>query len=403
MADRITELRIEGLRTIDKLVLPLDGLTVLIGENGSGKSSIIEACQILGSVVSSSFLNEVHSTHGGPARLLRDNVSEISLGVAVASDSDEAALDYGLRLARSDYGFIVDCEQLVERQAVDGTVTRVIDRLHGVSSTWSEGESAGVRVVDGPPREPLLGTSGPWSGHRAVQRMQAVLRAIEVHVPFDAAALWVARRAQRFSPARLPVVLQRTERLDFLGRNLANAYFELAHNRGEQHWQTTLEYVRLGLGYDVERITTPPDAGGGAISLELELQGRRRRSITSLSDGQLAYLAFVALLRLESPHSLLAFDEPDLHLHPGLLARVMDFFGEISRRHPVLLATHSDAALDCLEDPARATRVCELQMPERRTRLRSLDPDALAKWLSDYRGVGHIRGDGNLPLVLKDE
>jgi hypothetical protein len=43
----ITELRIEGLRTIEKVRLRLDGLTVLIGDNGTGKSSILEACEIL--------------------------------------------------------------------------------------------------------------------------------------------------------------------------------------------------------------------------------------------------------------------------------------------------------------------------------------------------------------------
>ena len=45
--DRITRLYVEGLRTLADLSLPLDGLTVLIGENGSGKSSILEACEIL--------------------------------------------------------------------------------------------------------------------------------------------------------------------------------------------------------------------------------------------------------------------------------------------------------------------------------------------------------------------
>ena len=45
--DRVTELRISGLRVIRELTLPLSGLTVLIGDNGTGKSSILEALEIL--------------------------------------------------------------------------------------------------------------------------------------------------------------------------------------------------------------------------------------------------------------------------------------------------------------------------------------------------------------------
>lgn len=404
MADRITELRIEGLRTIEKLTLPQGGLTVLIGDNGSGKSSIIEACQILSSLASSSFLNELHSTHGGPARLLRDNTSELRFGLSVVSDSGQSELTYDIGLLRSDYGFVVDCEELSERTEAGTPATKVLDRLHGISSTWLDrGGNPRTAISAGPPREPLVGTSGPWSTHEAIQRVLGVLAGIEVHMPFEVASLWESRRAQRLSTSRLPVVLQRTDRLEFLARNLPNAFHTLAHDFGEAHWHETLDYVRLGLGYDVERVTTPADAGGGAISVELELQGRRRRPAASLSDGQLAYLAFVALYRLETPRSLLAFDEPDLHLHPGLLVRVMQLFDVMARRHPVLLTTHSDTALDCLADAAQSTRVCELEMPGRRTRLRALDPQALAKWLIDYRGVGHLRGDGYLPLVLKEQ
>jgi predicted ATPase len=41
-ADRITELRVQGVRTLADVRLRLDGLTVLIGDNGSGKSTLIE-------------------------------------------------------------------------------------------------------------------------------------------------------------------------------------------------------------------------------------------------------------------------------------------------------------------------------------------------------------------------
>lgn len=47
MSARLVEMmRIRGLRTLADVTLPLRGLTVLIGDNGSGKSSILEAFRI---------------------------------------------------------------------------------------------------------------------------------------------------------------------------------------------------------------------------------------------------------------------------------------------------------------------------------------------------------------------
>jgi predicted ATPase len=124
---------------------------------------------------------------------------------------------------------------------------------------------------------------------------------------------------------------------------------------------------------------------------------------SSLADGVLAYLAFVALFRLPRPErALLVFDEPDLHLHPELLARVLGFFEEMAEHHPVVLATHSDRLLDSLQRPQEAVRVCEIEQPAARTRLRTLDVDALARWLADYRGLGDVRSAGYLPHVLAD-
>ena len=45
--DRITQVRIGGMRCIADLALDLHGLTVLIGDNGSGKSTLLEAFELL--------------------------------------------------------------------------------------------------------------------------------------------------------------------------------------------------------------------------------------------------------------------------------------------------------------------------------------------------------------------
>src|SRR5436190_8155370 len=91
--DRITELRIEGMRTIDELTLKLDGLTVLIGENGSGKSTILEACELLRRAAGPEFMREFHGVHGGMFSLLRHGATELNLGVTVEGEGEPLAYD----------------------------------------------------------------------------------------------------------------------------------------------------------------------------------------------------------------------------------------------------------------------------------------------------------------------
>lgn len=45
--DRVTWMRVRGMRSLADVELDLRGLTVLIGENGSGKSTILEAVELL--------------------------------------------------------------------------------------------------------------------------------------------------------------------------------------------------------------------------------------------------------------------------------------------------------------------------------------------------------------------
>ena len=119
-----------------------------------------------------------------------------------------------------------------------------------------------------------------------------------------------------------------------------------------------------------------------------------------LSEGQLAYLAMIALCELSDRSSLLSFDEPELHLHPALLARVVMMLEELAQDLPVILATHSDRLLDGLSDPGTSVVLCDLD--ERGvTRLRRPNPESLASWLTDYQGVGRIRTEGYTALLFE--
>jgi predicted ATPase len=400
--DSITELRIEGLRTIERLKLPLRGLTVLIGENGSGKSSILEACEILRRAAGSRFIDELHAIHGGTFNLLRHDASELKLGVTV--EGDEPSLRYDISLLQEGASTVIGGEQLLlGPDSEHSSPLLLVDRNRdkAVISHHPTGEPSAVNISG---TQLVVGSAGPFAPHPAISRMNQALQQLETHLPFEVLPLWASRAYGRKSGMRENMYLQMAQRLDNLGENLVNAYHTLKTEFGEEHWQTTMDYVRLGLGDQIDGVNARVNPGGAAVALWIKLKNRDRQiPASALADGELAYLAFVALYRLPIARSLLTFDEPELHLHPGLLVRVLNFFESMAEDRPVLLATHSDRLLDALKEPAQAVHVCEVEGEARTTRIRKLDPEALKGWRAEYSGLGHIRSEGYLGMVLEEE
>ncbi|WP_438044149.1 AAA family ATPase [Sorangium sp. So ce128] len=408
--NRITEIHAKGLRSLADVRLQLDGLTVLIGDNGSGKSSLIEVCELLQRAAGESFFEDLNKIHGGLGSLLRVGAEHLELGLVFAPDGDS--------YTRYEYAFALDRSGVILRERLDrvrGEVDDsdavveqrigIISREGGLSRSSSfrflidETETPPIeRAID--PRRLALSSFGEFPPHWLVREALAVLRAIDVHVPFDTTARWVQRSRGQPSPLRGAATIEPAEALSRFGANLPNAWSALKNDFSEAHWRETMDYVRLGLGPDVESVNVRADPGGGSIALRIKYAGLDEQIPSfAISDGTLAYLAFVALHRLNTKKSLIAFDEPETHLHPELLQRVLGFFEAMAKERPVLLATHSDRLLDGLSDPARSVVLCELD-ERRATRLVRPDPEALRDWLTDYRGLGDVRGAGHAASIL---
>lgn len=388
MTARITELRIAGLRTLADVTLPLDGLTVLIGNNGSGKSSLIEGIELLRKLSEPNFCSLLNDHHGGVQSLVRGGAVEITL-IAKLSLEDGVPYEYTVGLRADQTWATIDYEGLTRRDTKEVLVER--DR-RVFKSAWTKTD---IQIRGDELAIHALGrTFGP------IASLTSALAGVSVHLPFSTTARWAARE-QRLPPGMRDFnVIEPATGLDRFGSNLANAYHTLRNDRGRAHWEETLDYIQLGLGTDVEDVSITAAAGGGQVAIAVQSRLHGRIPAYSLSDGMLSYLAFVALHRLDEGRTLLAFDEPELHLHPGLLMRVLAMLEASARKHPVVLATHSDRLLDGLSDPAGQTAICALD-EHGATRIERLDADRLGRWLEDYRGLGELRADGELGSVLR--
>jgi predicted ATPase len=321
--DRITRLHIKRLPAIESLELGRP-LTVLIGENGPGKSTVLEGLELLRSVVERNFMHRFHTVHRGMPGMVRAGATSLELGVTIEDDAcAKSTLAYDFAIASNGSQVVIAREGLASGRP---------------DSTESRRRSCCASAV------------GPACSMRSTPCRR-----------------WSAR------------FLFPAERLELGGRNLANAWAEL-NSRSTEELDRVLDLVRVGLGEQVDRVVTRLDPGGGNVYRGLRFRGLSDvLPAGNLSDGQLSWVAFVALAALGGGRSLLAFDGPENLLHPALLGPVMSLLVDVGDSCQVVLATHSDRVLELLEEPAKAVRV----QPRRRPRIGRLARPGQARGLAE--------------------
>jgi predicted ATPase len=176
-----------------------------------------------------------------------------------------------------------------------------------------------------------------------------------------------------------------------LGENLVNVLYTLSQE--EDFWDEYKEKVRIGFP-DFENLTFPPDAGQGRIALAwIDRQFPKRRFPAEvLSAGTLCFLAWAAVLVSPGSPNLIGVEEPEVHLHPELLYRLVGMMEQAAAAHQLVVTTHSDLLLSYLSEP---TDVILVQNGEEGTALTRPPEEDLREWLKSY-SLGQLREAGHL-------
>jgi predicted ATPase len=386
-ADRITHLSIGGMRCIDEIKLDLASFTVLIGENGAGKSTIVEALELLRKVATESpFIDKLYHPHDG-TRLVRSGAKWLCLEARIAGAGPP--LTYEIRVQR-DGAYLH-----IQNEGVYTDNHRAVMIRQGASVSFCDPDGKPART-----ESPLEASEAVLNRARflkspEIERVQRTLGAIEVHVPLDLRCSWAIPQAG--ATARSSNAARPAERLEPGGSNLVSVYAKL---RNQSNWRETLGRIRLVLG-DVDDVLIQLDPSGGTMGLEVRWGRDLEVPLSGLSDGQVSALALIAIQQLQRkvPPSLIVIDEPEAHLHPGVIRRIAIGLAETGDEWPVTVATQSDAFLDAVSDRPDAIVHCRLDS-QRRTELARLDRAQLQEWLDDFRGVGELRREGLEDLVF---
>ena len=114
---------------------------------------------------------------------------------------------------------------------------------------------------------------------------------------------------------------------------------------------------------------------------------------TRLSDGALRCLCLLAIFYNPKPPPVVCVEEPELGLHPDIVAGLAKHLRAASERMQLIVTTHSDILIDALSDTPESIVVFENN--DGATRMNRLDADGLSEWLEDYR-LGQLWTSGQI-------
>lgn len=397
-SDRITHLRVEGLRVFDQLHLDLCGMNVLIGDNGSGKSTLLEAFELLRRAADPGNYADIvlAGDHGPIQELVRFDADRLTLGVVV-----EGA---GPKLEYSFTTSLVGTSCVIQEEHLDVHVRPSSEPLHALTrvpdhTRWFNQATGRLEEVPAVQPQVLAAPSAAQGLVRqdAAVRLVQALKGIAYHPPFDVRPLWQQREQQMRQGPRWPARPTATELVERYGYDLPAAFAVLRNDR--EKWERVLERARAAVGADLIDMLLVP-VGSGQLDVSLRLKSRSvPLPLRALSEGQLSYLILLAVVELGRGRTLLALDEPDIHYHPELVVNLVQVLEESSNECPIVIATHSDRLLDALETPAESVLLCEVQ-PHGAASLRRPNAQILARWLERYRGLGEVNAEGYVPNVF---
>jgi predicted ATPase len=337
---RIEELRLVGYRAFDNARLALDDLTVLVGRNGAGKSTIIDAFEFLREALTDSLENALERRGGIQALVHKGPKSGKRLTIAVKlrvrgdpfgsdfADPVEHSFLYGFTLGGSKAkGVLVKAEYLACRHE---------SRLHSGYLEHLESEQPSLKL-------PLVGPFQP-ENRLLLNALSKGLLTYKLHP----------------ATIRTVPVIGREVPLNRDGSNAGDVLQRLEKHPDEVTWIVKhlgaitpgIVGIKAGTAGDTgRRIVRFLQSAGGTKPTPFE--------IGAMSDGTLRSLAILLALRQRPTPALVCIDEIEDSVHPSALAVLLDAVSASTERCQVLLTSHSPEALSHEAVTARRVRVVD--------------------------------------------
>jgi predicted ATPase len=190
---------------------------------------------------------------------------------------------------------------------------------------------------------------------------------------------------------RRAAITRRETQLSSDGQNLV-AVLHTLYTTHRDFKNDINDAMRAAFGREFEGLEFTP-AEDQRIQMRLQWKSfKTAHSAADLSDGTLRFLMLLAILVNRSRGDLVAIDEPETGLHPGMFPIIAELAAEASRFSQIIFTTHSPEFLSALGQHSPTTTV--VQASDGATRLSVLEGEELRRWLEKYKlGEMFLAGD----------
>ena len=365
---RFGQLSIEGFRRLRDVRLSLRPLSVMIGANGTGKTSVLDVLSLLASSAQAR-LGSAMSELGGLANVLTyDKAEELGLGITMEVPGYDP-LDYSLWLRPQGIAHVIREEMLSQKRRPH------IDPFLHITSYETN-----IRYYD-PEKKKLLPPT--WEHNSLETALAQVPKMFQEPEDFRrrlaSSTFYHVLNVDPRAPVRLPQAMGPAQLPGRNGEDLVSCLFYLRET-DRNRFEAIEDSLRAAFPR-FERLDFPPVAAG-TLGLAWRERGFSKALYThQLSEGTLRFLWLTTLLQSPGLTALTLLDEPEVSLHPELLSLLADQLREASQRTQIIVATHSDTLIRFLEP----SEVVVLDATEDgMTSLTRADELDLGEWLKDY-------------------
>ena len=365
---KINRVKIRGFRRLREVDLIVKPFMVLIGANGVGKTSLLDAFALL-SASASGKLNSALSELGGLSSLLtRGKSEELSLLVDMEVPGYQP-LEYEVHLGPRGTGHSISREVLSQMRGehkgpfkhIDSSDRDVryyeIDKYELVRPNWEHN-----------PMETSL-SQVPKMFRQPEELRRILATATQYHV-LDVGPRAPVKLPQQMKPASLP---------GSDGGDLV-PYLYYLRESDKDRFAAIVDTLKVAFR-DFEALSFPPVAAGMLAMTWKDKNFEKPLYMNELSEGTLRFLWLVSLLQSPSLSTITMIDEPEVSLHPELLSLLADLMREAAKRTQLIVATHSERFIRFL----RPEEVVVMDIDEDgnaiATWTESLD---LESWLAEY-------------------
>ena len=346
-----------GYRSLQQLTLPLGGLTLVCGANGSGKSNLYRSLGLIAASARGDLVAALAAEGGlpavfwaGPERTSsamrrgeqpvqgssgRREPARLRLGIAGETLSYAIELGYGADDQTS--AFALDPEIKREWIWAGGPFhprSLLVQRSGSVVERCGEGGPSRPLALEVSPHESLFtAVSDPLEAPEVFQLRHTIL----------SWRFYDSFRTDRQAPARSGRIATRTPSLAGDGGDLAAALQTILEIGDRDGLQAAIADAFPGCRLSVD-INQP------IFRLQLHQPGLLRPlEAPELSDGTLRYLLLAAALFSPRLPPLLVLNEPENSLHPDLLAPLARLIVAVAERTQVWVVAHAEILITALE------------------------------------------------------